>query len=118
MAKPIAIICPSHIQCTRAQPQWRPVTVKPQSLQLALQAAREREKTEAFKKQYAQQAGIEGTISFGVRSFDLRRTRYLNLAKTNLQNILIACVMNLMRIARWLQGEDFAQSRCPSLSDC
>jgi hypothetical protein len=31
--------------------------------------------------------------------------------KTNLQNILIACAMNLMRIARWLQGEYLAQSR-------
>jgi len=103
--------CLSHIQCTRAQPPWRSVTVRPHSLQLALQVAREREKTEAFKKQYAQRAGIEGTISLGVRSFDLRRTRYRGLAKTNLQNILIACAMNLMRIARWLQGETLAQSR-------
>ncbi len=104
-------ICPLHIQCTRSQPPRRTITVRPQPQQLALQAAREREKTEAFKKQYAHRAGIEGTISLGVRSFDLRRTRYIGLAKTHLQHILIACGMNLMRLARWLNGEIPAQPR-------
>lgn len=83
---------------------WQSVTVRPQTLRLAIQAAREREKTEAFKKQYAQRAGVEGTILFGVRSFVLRQTRNLGLAKTNLQNILIDCAINLMRITRWLKG--------------
>jgi hypothetical protein len=31
--------------------------------------------------------------------------------RTNLQNVLIACAMTLIRIARWLQGEDLAQAR-------
>jgi len=78
---------------------------------LALQAARERETTEASKKQYAQRSGIEGTISLGVRAFDLRRTRFIGLAKTHLQHILIACGMNLMLLARWLNGETPAQPR-------
>ncbi len=51
----------------------RTFTVRPQPQQLALQAARAREKTEAFKQQYAHRSGIEGTISLGVRTFDLRR---------------------------------------------
>jgi hypothetical protein len=38
-------------------------------------------KTDTFKKQYASRAGIEGTISQGVRSMDLRRSRYIGLAK-------------------------------------
>jgi transposase len=104
-------ICPLHVQCTRSQPPRRTFTVRPKLQQLALQAAREREKTEAFKKQYAQRSGIEGTISLGVRSFDLRRTRYIGLAKTHLQHILIACGMNLMRLARWLSGETPTQPR-------
>jgi IS5 family transposase len=67
--------------------------------QLALEATRARETTEAFKKQYAHRAEIEGTISLGVCTFDLRRARYLGLAKTHLQHILVACVINLTRLA-------------------
>ena len=104
-------ICSLQPQCTHSQPPRRTFTVQPQQQQLALQAAREREKTDTFKKQYARRAGIEGTISLGVRSFDLRRTRYIGLAKTHLQHILIACGMNLMRLARWLSGETPAQPR-------
>jgi transposase len=103
--------CPFNVQCTRSHPPRRSFTVRPQPQQLALQAAREREKTEAFKTKYAHRAGIEGTLSLGVRSFDLRRTRYIGLAKTHLQHILIACGMNLMRLARWLNGEKPAQPR-------
>ena len=104
-------ICSLQPQCTHSQPPRRTFTVQPQQQQLALQAAREREKTDAFKKQYARRAGIEGTISLGVRSFDLRRTRYIGLAKTHLQHVLIACGMNLMRLARWLSGETATQPR-------
>lgn len=98
-------ICPLHSQCTRSQPPRRTITVRPQLQQLALEAARAREKTEAFKKQYAHRARIEGTLSLGVRTFDLRRTRYLGLAKTHLQHILVACAINLTRLARWIRGD-------------
>jgi hypothetical protein len=67
--------------------QRRTFTARQQPQLLAREAARTREKTEAFKKQYAHRAGIEGTISLGVRTFDLRRTRYLGLAKTHLHHI-------------------------------
>ena len=69
------------------------------------------EETEAFAKQYAWRAGIEGTLSNGVRSFDLRRTRYLGRVKTHLQHILIAASLNLMRVARWLAEEPLTQAR-------
>ena len=42
------------------------------------------------KAQYAQRAGIEGTLSQGVRAFGLRRTRYWGVAKTHLQHVAIA----------------------------
>ncbi len=72
------------------------MTVRPEAQHKALQAARAREKAEAFAKQYAKRAGIEGTLSQDVRCFDLRRARYIGLAKTHLQHILIAAAMNLM----------------------
>src|SRR2546430_12513086 len=42
-----------------------------------LQHARQRQQTPAFKELYAKRAGIEGTLSQGVRAFGLRRSRYV-----------------------------------------
>ena len=38
-----------------------------------MQAARQRQETLEFKAQYALRAGVESTLSQGVRRFDLRR---------------------------------------------
>ena len=55
----------------------------------ALANARQRQKTAEFKQQYSLRSGIEGTISQGVRGFELRQSRYIGLAKTRLQHKLI-----------------------------
>ena len=47
--------------------------------------------------QYAQRAGIEGTISQGVRRCGIRRARYRGLAKTQLQHLATASAINLLR---------------------
>jgi transposase len=49
---------------------------------------------------YAKRAGIEGTISQGVRRSGLRRSRYL--AKTHLGHIFTAAAINLLRVGEWL----------------
>jgi transposase len=77
-------------------------TLNTQGYHEVLQAARQRQRTGEFQAQYAQRAGIEGTLSQGVRAFDLRRSRYIGLAKTHLQHILIATAINLVRIVAWL----------------
>jgi len=59
-----------------------------------LQAARKRERTPEFRAVHALRAGVEATLSQGVRSFGLRRARYVGLAKTRLQHIAIAAAMN------------------------
>jgi transposase len=76
----------------------------------ALQAARERETTQAYAELYARRSGVEGTLSLGVRMFDLRRARYLGKTKLHLQHLLIAMAINLARIARWLD-EPLTQAR-------
>jgi transposase len=58
-----------------------------------------RQLTAEFQQQYADRAGMEGTISQGVRAFGMRRSR--DLARTHLQQVLIATAMNLVRVA-WL----------------
>lgn len=104
--------CPLRPKCTRAKKSpRRTITLRAERQYQAQQMAREREKTVAFKKLYARRAGVEGTISQGVRSFDLRRSRYIGLAKTHLQHVLIAIGMNLVRIDRWLSGEKLASTR-------
>jgi hypothetical protein len=68
--------------------------------------ARERQKTEAFKEQYALHSGIEATFSQGVRAFELRRSRYIGLAKTHLQHLLSRPVWRQSRGVRQPPGAD------------
>jgi transposase len=80
----------------------RTITLRKEEHHLALLAARERENTRAYKKEYAKRAGIEGTISQGVCAFGLRRAKYIGLAKTHLQHVLTATAINFTRINNWL----------------
>ena len=80
----------------------RTLTVRPQAQHEALHAARRRQRTPAFAKEYALREGIEATISQGVRAFGMRRSRYIGLAKTHLQHLGIAAAMNVVRAIAWL----------------
>jgi transposase len=42
------------------------------------------------RNQYKKRAGIEGTISQGVRRGTLRRSRYIGMEKTHLQEVATA----------------------------
>ncbi len=103
--------CPSRALCTQSTRQRRTITVRPEQHYLALQQARERAKTDDFKTLYARRAGVEGTISQGVRVMGLRRSRYIGQEKTHLQHLATAAAMNVVRIVRWLDGEPHAQTR-------
>lgn len=95
--------CEARALCTRAKEAPRLLTVLPQAQYVALQAARQREETDEFKTQYALRAGVESSISQGVRRFDLRRCRYIGLARTQLQQTINATAMNLVRLADWFR---------------
>ena len=60
---------------------------------------------------YARRAGIEGTISQGVRAFGLRRSRYRGLAKTHLQHVATAAAINVERLAAWFRAVPRAATR-------
>ena len=77
----------------------------------ALQAARERDSQANWPLFHNQRAGIEGTLSQGVRGFGMRRSRYVGLAKTHSQHVFIATAMNLWRIINWLNEVPLAQTR-------
>ena len=110
--------CPHRTQCIRsrkASPR-RTITVRPQDQYEALRAAREREQTDAYAKEYARRAGVEGTLSQAVRRCGLRRSRYVGLARTHLCHVLTATAVNFVRIGEWLAGTPRAKTRHPPFS--
>jgi IS5 family transposase len=64
-----------------------------------------------FTQVYAKRAGIEGTISQGVRVMGLRRSRHIGLSKTHLQHLGEALAINLVRLVTWLNGSPLAPTR-------
>ena len=92
--------CPARTRCTKAK--RRSITVRPRDQYEALQAARSREVSEEYRAEYNRRAGIEGTISQGVRACGLRRLRYVGEAKAHLQHVATATAINVARITDWL----------------
>lgn len=101
--------CPVRERCTRAD--RRSLTLLPQPHHEARQAALARQDTDAFREAYRIRAGVEGTISDGVRCHDLRRARYRGLPKLRLQHILSACAIDLERVAAWLDHRPRTRTR-------
>jgi transposase len=75
--------CPVRAACTRAKRRGRRLGLPPRAEAEAVADARTWYASAEGKAQYGQRAGIEGTLSQGVRAFGLRRTRYWGLAKTS-----------------------------------
>lgn len=75
-----------------------------------------REETESYAQEYARRDGIEGTISWAVRSCGLRRSRYRGLNKTHLQHSLTAAALNFVRVGEWLSGVPRAPARTSPLA--
>ena len=69
----------------------------------ALQQARSVISSEAGAGEYRRRAGIEGSLSQGVRRSDLRHARYIGLAKTHLQNVATATGLNVLRAINHLE---------------
>lgn len=107
----VCAACPARKQCTRGKKDPRLLKLRPKEQHQALQAARVHQATDEFKLSYAKRAGVEGTMSQGTRSFDLRRSRYIGLAKTHLQHVATACAMNLSRLMAWFQQVPKAKTR-------
>ena len=102
--------------CTWAKDAPRQLTVRPQLHHEALQAARQRQETAAFKAQYAARAGVEGTHAQGIRRCGLRQSRYIGLAKTHLQHLITAVALNVVRLNAWWRGTPLASTRVSPLA--
>jgi transposase len=102
--------CLHRAHCTRAKKEPRLLGLQEREQYEALQAARQRQTTEAFHRQYAPRAGVESTHAQGIRRCGLRHARYIGLAKTHLQHL--ATALNFVRLGEWLAGTPQAKTRC------
>ncbi|MDF3042798.1 MAG: transposase, partial [Thermomicrobiales bacterium] len=103
--------CAARALCTAAKDARRSVYFHPRPEYEALNAARARMRDPAWQRRYRVRAGIEGTLSQGVRAFGMRRSRYIGLAKTGFQQVCIAVGMNVLRVVHWLDGLPRAKTR-------
>lgn len=105
--------CPNLGVCVRSAKHYprRLLTLRVKDQYEALQARRAREHTAAYQKDYAKRAGVEGTISQGVRRSRMRRCRYIGLARIHLGHLLTAAGLNFVRLAEWLAGTPRATTR-------
>jgi transposase len=104
--------CPHRAQCTRAKKEPRLLGLQAREQYEALQAARQRQTTDAFAQQYAPRAGIESTHAQGIRRCGLRQARYRGLARTHLQHLATAAALNVVRLGEWFAGTPRAKTRC------
>ena len=96
--------CPARSLCTRCRTAPRNIVLRPREQQEALSAARTKIRTIEGKAEYDVRAGMEGTLSQGIRAFGLRRSRSCGLAKTSLQQAVTAAAINVQRIVNWVDG--------------
>jgi transposase len=103
--------CPARALCTHSATAPRHVTFRTKDDHQAIQTIRQQQTTPEWQARYMQRAGVEGTLSQGVRAYELRETRYIGLAKTHLQHILTAASINIVRVVAWLSGIPRAKTR-------
>jgi len=100
-AQAVCQSCPFHDQCTHSPARVLILQPNEQAYR-ALQEARARELTPAFRAVYAKRAGVEGTIAQAVRTCEMRRARYIGGTKLRLQSFFTATALNVLRACAWM----------------
>jgi transposase len=103
--------CAARAACASAKTARRVMQFHRREEHEALRAARARAEDPAWLERYHRRAGVEGTLSQGMRAFGMRQSRYIGLAKTGLQEVCAAVAINVSRAVRWLDGVPQAKTR-------
>ena len=107
--------CPLRVQCTRSKSAGRMLALKSRESHGLLVRARKKASEDVTKQRYQLRAGVESTLSQGVRSLGLRCSRYIGLEKTTLQHTLTATALNFGRLTSWWdQARKAKPARPPS----
>jgi transposase len=104
-------VCVARPLCVPPTSTRRVVNFHPREDYEALNVARARMTDPTWQERYRRRAGVEGTLSQGVRALGMRRSRYIGLAKTGLQQVCTAVAINASRVVRWLDGWPRAKTR-------
>jgi len=103
--------CSSRPKCVRNKKAGRSLQVPSREMYEALEQTRRKLASDEGRSEYKKRAGIEGTISQGVRRGTLRRSRYRGLEKTHLQEVATATAINLVRAVNFLNQQTPAKTR-------
>jgi transposase len=104
--------CENRTKCVRSKVGGpRQVLLQAKVFHQALEHTRELFASADGKREYQKRAGIEGTISQGVRRGTRRRSRYIGMQKTHLQGIATAAGINILRAVNFLWQEPIARTR-------
>jgi transposase len=103
--------CLSRTKCVRNKKAGRSLQVPSREMYEALEQTRRKLASSEGRNEYRKRAGIEGTISQGVRRGTLRRSRYRGLEKTHLQEVATATAINIVRAVNFLNLEPPAKTR-------
>lgn len=103
--------CAARPACASAKTARRVMQFHQREEYEALRAARTRAEDPTWLERYNKRAGVEGTLSQGIRAFGMRQSRYIGLAKTSLQEVCAAAAINVSRAVRWLDGFPRAKTR-------
>ncbi len=105
--------CPYRADCTHSSDRHprRSLSIRPREQHEALQECRRLEAMPEYARDYARRAGIEATLSQGVRRCGLRRSRYRGQERTHLGHVLTAAALNFVRVAAWFAGTPRARTR-------
>ena len=103
--------CQHRKLCTKAKTQARMLGFAPKEHFEALTQARQDQKTDGWKTTYNARAGIEGTLSQGIRAFGLRKSRYFGQTKTHLQHQATATAINAARLSDWFSLKPRTRTR-------
>jgi transposase len=103
--------CLNRQQCVRNKKAGRSLQIPSREMYQALEQTRRKLASDEGRNEYKKRAGIEGTISQGVRRGTLRRSRYRGLEKTHLQEVATATAINLVRAVNFLNQEIPAKTR-------
>jgi transposase len=100
------IACPNRSKCVRSKTGLARAVLFPDREQYELLSdLRTQLNNDVGRKEYQKRAGIEGTLSSGIRRCGLRNARYRGLVKTHLQHLASGAAMNLVRAVSHLQGK-------------
>ena len=103
--------CLSRTTCVRNKKAGRSLQVPSRAMYEVLEQTRRKLDSSEGRNEYKKRAGIEGTISQGVRRGTMRRSRYRGLEKTHLQEVATATAINIVRAVNFLNLKPIAKTR-------